>query len=134
MKIGIFDSGIGGLTVLKELINDYPHNEYIYFGDTLNLPYGTKNKDELEIRADLIIDFLKKQKVNMVVIACGTISSNIYSKIKDKYGLMLIDVLTPTIKYISDNKLTDIGVLGTPMTIQSGSFSEVAKSEVATTY
>ena len=53
MKIGIFDSGSGGLTVLKELINDYPNNEYIYFGDTLNLPYGTKSKDELEIRADL---------------------------------------------------------------------------------
>ena len=67
----------------------------------------------------------------MVVIACGTISSNIYSKIKDKYGMTLIDVLTPTIKYITDNKLTDIGVLGTPMTIQSGYFSEIAKSEVA---
>ena len=131
MKIGVFDSGLGGLTVLKELIKDYPNNEYIYFGDTLNLPYGTKTVLELEKRADAIINFLKSENVDLVIIACGTISSNIYSKIKDKYGIKIYDVLLPTIKYIKDNKLKNIGVLATSMTIKSAFFKNYVDYEVA---
>ena len=119
MKIGIFDSGIGGLNVLKELIKVYPHNEYIYFGDTLNLPYGNKSKEELEKRANKIISFLKKQNVDLIIIACGTISSNIYDKIKAEN---IYDILTPTLRYINDNNLKNVGVLATSMTIKSNVF------------
>ena len=58
MRIGVFDSGIGGLFVLKELINNYPNNTYYYFGDNINIPYGTKSKYELKILSSKIIDFL----------------------------------------------------------------------------
>ena len=58
MRIGVFDSGIGGLTVLKEMIKKHPDHQYFYFGDTANLPYGTKSKEELGILVDKIIHFL----------------------------------------------------------------------------
>ena len=124
MRIGVFDSGIGGLTVLKELINKYPNNHYIYYGDTLHLPYGVKTKDELRGYTDKIIHFFIEQKVELIIIACGTVSSNLYDEIKDKYGIFIIDVLNPTAAYIKKNNLTNIGVLATPMTIKSKAFSK----------
>lgn len=131
MKIGVFDSGIGGITVLKQLIENYPNNEYIYFGDTLNLPYGTKSISELEERSDKIIKFLLKENVDIIVIACGTISSNLYKQIKNNYEIPVIDVLTPTLKYVKDENLENIGVFATPMTIKSGFFNEVAQKSVS---
>ena len=119
MRIGVFDSGIGGLTVLKELIAKYPGNEYIYFGDTLNIPYGTKTKEELLVLADKIINFLISKKVELIIIACGTISSNIYSEIKDKYNIEIIDILSPTINYLKNQNYSKVGVLATPMTAKS---------------
>ena len=76
MKIGVFDSGIGGLTVLKRLIDKYPNNEYIYYGDTKNIPYGDKSIEELKVLASNIVEFLISKNVDMIVIACGTVSSN----------------------------------------------------------
>ena len=76
MRIGIFDSGVGGLTVLKNLYKHYPNNEYIYFGDALNLPYGNKTKEELINLADKDVEFLINKNVDLIIIACGTISSN----------------------------------------------------------
>ena len=61
MRIGVFDSGIGGLTVLKRLIDKYPNNEYIYYGDTKNIPYGDKNIEELKVLSSNIIDFLNEE-------------------------------------------------------------------------
>lgn len=124
MRIGVFDSGIGGLTVLKELIKKYPNNEYIYYGDTANIPYGTKSKQELFVLADKIIKFLISQDVDLIVIACGTISSNLYDEIKDKYKVKIVDVLTPTINYIKQNNLKNIGVMATPMTVKSKVFEK----------
>ena len=106
-------------------------NEYIYFGDTLNLPYGTKSLEELEILADKIIKFLIKEEVDVVIIACGTISSNLYDTLKEKYAVEIIDVLTPTINYIRERKLKNVGILGTPMTIKSKAFDGIVKRSVA---
>ena len=85
MKIGVFDSGIGGLTVLKEIIDKYPNCEYIYYGDTLHLPYGEKTKKELLNLVSKIIEFFITQKVDLVVIACGTVSSTIYEELSYLY-------------------------------------------------
>lgn len=128
MKIGIFDSGIGGLTVLKEMIKFHPNAHYIYYGDTKNLPYGEKTKDELSALAHNIINFLINKDVDLIIIACGTISSNIYDEIKDNYSVKLIDVLNPTINYIKQNNLTNVGVLGTYMTIKSKAFENNIKN------
>ena len=122
MKIGIFDSGIGGLTVLKEMINMHPNAHYIYFGDTKNLPYGNKSKEELKKCSDNIIKFLLNKGVDLIIIACGTISSNIYEEIKNNYGIKIIDVINPTIEYIKKNNLPNVGVLGTYMTVNSKIF------------
>jgi glutamate racemase len=91
MKIGVFDSGIGGLTVLKALTEVSPNNEYIYFGDTLNLPYGEKKVDELKQSSNKIIEFLISHEVDAIVIACGTLSSTIYDSVKSKYDVKIYD-------------------------------------------
>ncbi len=131
MKVGVFDSGIGGLTVLNRLINDYPNNEYIYFGDTFNLPYGTKSLDDLRNYADKIIEFLISEGAEIIVIACGTISSNLYEELREKFDIPIIDVLTPTVRYIKENNLDNVGIFATPMTIKSGAFDGVVGSSIS---
>lgn len=131
MRVGVFDSGIGGITVLNCLIKNYPNNEYVYFGDTLNLPYGNKTLDDLRNYADKIIKFLINKNVDIIVIACGTISSNLYNEIKNQYNIPIIDVLTPTFEYIKDKKLNSIGVFATDMTIKSGAFDKISDKSVA---
>ena len=123
MRIGVFDSGLGGINVLSCLIKKYPHNEYIYFGDTKNLPYGDKTKEELMNLANNAIEFLLSKKVDLIIIACGTISSNCYSELKEKYSVPLYDIVSPTINYLKNLNLDKIGVIGTKKTIESGIFN-----------
>jgi len=103
MKVGIFDSGIGGLTVLKNLYKHYPNNEYIYFGDTLNLPYGTKTKEELKKLASNDVDFLLDKNVDIIIIACGTVSSNCINYLNHKYNIPIYDIISPTINYLNNS-------------------------------
>lgn len=124
MRVGLFDSGIGGLTVLKELIKKHPNHHYIYFGDTLNMPYGNKSKEELSFLANNIIEFLISKKVDLIIIACGTVSSNIGEELKRQYKLPIIDIVSPTIDYINKNNYTDVGLIATSMTIKSKVFSK----------
>ena len=123
MRIGVFDSGIGGINVLSCLIKKYPHNEYIYFGDTKNLPYGDKNKKELMQLASEAIDFLLTKNVELIIIACGTISSTCYNELKNKYDIPIYDIISPTIKYLEKCNLDKIGVIGTKRTIESKVFN-----------
>ena len=124
MKIGVFDSGIGGLTVLKRLIKKYPNNEYIYYGDTKNIPYGNKSIEELKMLSSNIIEFLISKKVDLIVIACGTVSSNLCYYLKDKYSIKIIDIVTPTINYINKSNYKNITVLATQRTVDSKIFSK----------
>ena len=130
MRVGIFDSGMGGLTVLKSLIDKYPNNHYVYFGDTLNLPYGNKSIEELKKLSSRIIDFLIEKKVDIIIIACGTISSNCYSYLKSKYDIPLYDILTPTLEYLKENKCSNTCVIATSNTIKSGIFNELTDMQV----
>ena len=123
MKIGILDSGIGGLTVLSSLLKKCPNHEYIYYGDTKNLPYGNKSIDELKKLASNIIEFLLEKKVDMIVIACGTVSSNLTSYLKEKYNVKIIDIISPTINYLYNSDYKNIGVIATQATINSKIFS-----------
>lgn len=127
MRIGLFDSGVGGLTVLKRLIIDYPNNEYIYFGDTKNNPYGSKNKDELEKLSSSIIDFLISKDVDLIVIACGTVSSNLSEVLRNKYDIKIIDIISPVIKYINNSEYNKIGVIATEATVKSNAFRNITK-------
>ena len=128
MRIGVFDSGLGGVNVLSCLLKKYPNNEYIFYGDTKNLPYGNKTKEELLKLSSNIIDFLLKKKVDIIIIACGTISSNCYKELKEKYSIPIYDIITPTIDYIKSSNLKNIGVIGTQKTIESNIFNILEKN------
>lgn len=122
MRIGVFDSGVGGLTVLKTLIKKYPYHEYIYFGDTLNVPYGNKTLKELNTLSDNCISFLLSKKVELIIIACGTISSNCINYLKEKYSIPIIDVITPITTYLNQTNISNIGLIATTNTINSHIF------------
>ena len=129
MKIGIFDSGIGGLTVLKELINNKPNNEYIYVGDTLNIPYGNKSREELFKLSTRIIDYLISKGVDMIIIACGTVSSNLGNILKLHYKIPIIDIISPTINYLKNSDYNNIGIIATHMTVKSHIFLNSLKDK-----
>lgn len=122
MRVGLFDSGIGGINVLNELVRKYPNNHYIYFGDTKNLPYGNKSVLELMNLSSRIIEFLINKKVDIIIIACGTVSSNCYLKLKESYNIPIFDIISPTINYLKNSNYNNIGVIGTNKTIESNVF------------
>ena len=122
MRVGLFDSGIGGINVLNELVRKYPNNHYIYFGDTKNLPYGNKSVLELMNLSSRIIEFLINKKVDIIIIACGTVSSNCYLKLKESYNIPIYDIISPTINYLKNSNYNNIGVIGTNKTIESNVF------------
>ena len=118
MRIGIFDSGLGGLSVLKELINKYPNNEYIYVGDNLNVPYGDKSIQELQVLTTKIINFLNSKDVDLIVVACGTISTNF--NFRDSKVIKVVDA---TINYVNNN-YRHVGLMATNRTIESNYFQK----------
>ena len=125
MKIGVFDSGVGGLTVLNKLVSNYPNNEYIYFGDIKNNPYGSKSVEELEKLSSNIIDFLIKKNVDMIIIACGTVSSTLGDVLKQKYNIPIIDIINPVIEYINNSNYNKIGIIATERTVNSNAFKNI---------
>ena len=127
MKIGVFDSGIGGLTVLKELIKYHPNQEYIYVGDNKNLPYGDKTKEELLSLSSRIIDFFIKEKVDIILIACGTVSSNVYKELKRKYKVPILNIIDATTTKIKQDNIKSLAALATQATINSHIFKSKLK-------
>lgn len=121
MRVGLFDSGVGGLTVLKEFVKKYPNNEYFYYGDTLNVPYGSKSKEELLILSSKIIKYLESEKVDIIIIACGTVSSNIYEELTKISNVPIYNVIDSTIDYVKD-KYKSVAILATSATINSHIF------------
>lgn len=122
LKIGLFDSGVGGLNVLKEFIKKYPNNHYIYYGDTINVPYGDKDKKTLLKLASNIIKFFEEKEVDLIIIACGTVSSNCYNELKKITKIKIIDIISPTINYLKTLEFQKGLVIGTKRTIDSHIF------------
>lgn len=129
MKIGMFDSGVGGLTVLKSVYDKFPNNEYIYIGDNKNSPYGDKTKEELKTCATRIIDYFIKKDVKLIVIACNTICSNILPILKEKYkDITLIGVIDSTINSFIKRDNKNVLVIATNKTISSNVYEDKIKS------
>ena len=120
--IGIFDSGLGGLTVFKELYNIRPTEDYIYFADTLNLPYGTKSKPALIQITSKILDFFKTKNVKAVVIACNTTSAAAYEALKDNYDFKIYPIIQSVAEKFAELPVKKIGVLATPATANSHAY------------
>jgi glutamate racemase len=130
MKIGLFDSGVGGLTVLKSFLKYHPNNEYYYYGDTLNVPYGDKTKEELRKCVNNILEYLKEKKVEMIIIACGTVSANLYEELKEELDIPIYSVISELPKYIEEKNYKNILVMATNATINTHVFKNRLKNNV----
>lgn len=126
-KIAFFDSGVGGLTVLEKLKKILPNEDYLYFGDLKNIPYGDKNKDELIKIADGIFRFLETQNVKAVVMACNTTSANTYEELKNNYNFKIYPIIQSSAKVIAQLNIKKIGVFATAATINSGVYARELK-------
>ncbi len=123
-KIGVFDSGLGGLWVLKHLQNELPQYEYVFLADQANMPYGNRTKEEIVNLSFKITDFLISQGCDMVVVACNTATSAAINKLREKYKIPFVG-MEPAIKPASENSKTGhIGVLATKLTIEGEKIKE----------
>lgn len=128
--IGIFDSGIGGLTVLKEIYRELPSEDLVYFGDTARVPYGTKSKDTISRYSCDNIRFLKNFDIKLVIVACNTASSLAMEAMKSHTSLPIIGVIEPGARSaLAKTKNGRVGVIGTRATIGSGSYEACLKSQ-----
>lgn len=126
--IGVFDSGMGGLTAVKELNALMPDEDIIYFGDTARIPYGSRSRETVLKYAKEDVSFLLKHNIKMIIAACGTVSSVIGSKpLVD--NMPFTGVILPAAQAAcAATKNGKIGVIGTPATIRSGSFGKAIKA------
>ena len=117
--IGVFDSGVGGITVLKEIMEKLPNESFIYLGDTKRFPYGSKTKESIIELTKNGIEYLINKGVKLIVIACGTATSQALDSVKDLYNIPIIGVINPTVEYINKINKKNIGVIATSGTIRS---------------
>jgi glutamate racemase len=118
MSIGVFDSGIGGLTVLKEAIRLLPHENYLYYADTKNVPYGTKPKEEVRGYIFDAVDFFARQGVEALVVACNTATSIAINDLRKRYSFPIIGMepaVKPAVEKVDDRRVL---VLATPITVR----------------
>ena len=108
MSIGFFDSGVGGLTVLKQFRNLLPSEDCLYFGDTKNMPYGEKSEKELIEFADRIFKFFEQKQVKAVVMACNTTSAVTYEKLKEKYNFKIYPIIQSVTKLLASKPVKRI--------------------------
>ena len=126
--IGIFDSGIGGLTVAKRIISMLPNENIIYFGDTARVPYGTKSNDTVIEYSLQDAQFLINKNVKLIIVACNTASSVAISKLKEKFDIPIIGMIEPGAHLaISSTKNGKVGVIGTNSTISNKAYSNEVK-------
>lgn len=126
--IGIYDSGVGGLTVYKELLELLPEENYMYYGDTKNLPYGSKSKEEIIEIATKIFDFFVKKEIKALVMACNTTSAVAYEALKDKYDFKIYPLIQTVAKTIATSDVKRLGVLATPATVSTKTYTKSVNS------
>lgn len=121
--IGVFDSGLGGLSAVKEFLHVLPNEKIIYFGDTGRVPYGTRSRDTIRKYASQDADFLLKHNVKMVVAACGTVSSVAGRQLEESLPVPYTGVVNPTCyTAVRVTKNKKVGVIGTQATVNSHSY------------
>jgi glutamate racemase len=127
-SIGIFDSGLGGLTVLKEIVKSLPQEDTIYLGDTARVPYGTKSPETVTRYAREITSFLVSKDIKLLVVACNTASAVSLDALKEHFDIPIVGVIEPGARRaVSVTRSGKIGVIGTEGTIKSGAYTKAIK-------
>ncbi|MEN9923163.1 MAG: hypothetical protein RIS09_677 [Actinomycetota bacterium] len=125
MAIGIFDSGVGGLTVARAIMDQLPNEEILYVADSAHGPYGPKPIAEVRAHSLRIMDWLKSQDVSCIVIACNTASAAVLRDARERYDIPVIEVIQPAARRAaSTTKNKRVGVIGTIATINSGAYQD----------
>ena len=127
--IGVFDSGIGGLTVVREIRKILPKETIVYFGDSARVPYGTKSKETILRFAEEDIRFLQNFDVKVIVSACFSVSSNAIEELKEEFPIPIIEMIDPGVNALSGKSCEKVGVIGTNATIESKAFSKRLKDK-----
>jgi glutamate racemase len=124
--IGIFDSGVGGLTVANSIKQILPGESLVYFGDTAHLPYGDKSAEAISSYSHRITEFLLEHNAKVVLVACNSASASAFESLKKDFQdrTLLFDVIDPVVNYISTRNFSKIGVIGTKRTISSGTYEQ----------
>ena len=123
--IGIFDSGLGGLTTLKEITSLNPKISLVYFGDTGRVPYGTRSNETIRRYAEQDASFLVSKNVDAIVVACGTVSTTALSHLKSKFSVPIVGVVEPSASAaVKATKNKIVAVIGTTATIRSGAYED----------
>ena len=123
--IGVFDSGVGGLTVTREIMRQLPNENVVYFGDTARVPYGSKSKNNIIRFSRQIIRFLKTKNVKAIVIACNTASALALETVQQEFDIPIIGVIVPGARAaVRETRNGQIGVLGTEATIKSETYTK----------
>ena len=124
--VGVFDSGVGGLTVAREISRQLPDENIVYFGDTARVPYGSKSQNTIIRFSEQIIRFLKTKEVKAIVIACNTASALALDAVKDEFDIPILGVVIPGARAaVEATKNRKVGVVGTEATVQSGMYTKV---------
>ena len=133
--LGMFDSGVGGLTVARAVIDLLPHEDLVYFGDSARLPYGPREEAEVRKFALEIMDALMQERVKMLVVACNAASSTALDEAKERYDVEIVGVIEPGLRAaLAATRNRRIGLLGTEVTVGSGSYNralEATRTDVA---
>lgn len=129
-SIGVFDSGIGGLTVVKELMEILPNEKIVYFGDTARVPYGNRSEETIKRFSKECIEFLDKKDIKALIIACNTVSAVALEMLKELFDMHILGVIIPGSKMASEITVNKkIGVIGTNATVSSGAYEKHIKTE-----
>lgn len=127
-KIGIIDSGVGGVSILNSLTKDLPSESFIYLGDTAFFPYGDKDPSIIEQRLNVLINFLISKKVKYIIIACNSAASIfIYNNMKAIYTVPIIEIISPLVDGINNDIVKNILLLATERTIESQIYNYLLK-------
>jgi glutamate racemase len=125
-RIGVFDSGVGGLTVLQEIYRRLPQESVLYFGDTARVPYGTRSASEILEFTRQTLDWMVEQRVKMAIMACNTSSALALETVQREYNLPILGVILPGARAAALHG-RKIGVIATPATVNSNAYLEAIK-------
>lgn len=124
--IGVFDSGVGGLTVVREIVRQLPNENIVYFGDTARVPYGSKSQNTIIRFSEQIIRFLKTKEVKAIVIACNTASALALDAVRDEFDIPIMGVIVPGARAaVETTQNHKVGVVATDATVRSGMYTKV---------